>query len=182
MSLTRRSLLQGVSALAVSSAFAATTTGEIALTNTAWTDLGAGPLTLTLVGDGVYAISDTTPALPFGEGFTIRSGKSVLVDTPSHVWASARGGASVSAYASPFTGGGGGAPTSVWSASDAAANGMTLSNGGLTVTVSGTSSAQTVRGTIGQTSGKLYVEIIGEYIIGGWYLGRMGDVGQFRWI
>ena len=134
MSLTRRSLLQGVSALAVSSAFAATTTGEIALTNTAWTDLGAGPLTLTLVGDGVYAISDTTPALPFGEGFTIRSGKSVLVDTPSHVWASARGGANVSAYASPFTGGGSGGATSVWSAADAAANGMTLSNGGLTVT------------------------------------------------
>ena len=33
----------------------------------------------------------------------------------------------------------GGAPTSVWSASDAAANGMTLSNGGLTVTTTAAS-------------------------------------------
>ena len=37
------------------------------------------------------------------------------------------------------SGASGGAPTSVWSASDAAANGMTLSNGGLTV-------ATTIRG------------------------------------
>ena len=34
------------------------------------------------------------------------------------------------------SGGGGAAPTSVWSSSDATANGMTLSNGGLTVTQS----------------------------------------------
>jgi hypothetical protein len=49
-------------------------------------------------------------------------------------------------------------PTSVWSAADAAANGMTLSNGGLTVTPSGSGAWQSIRGSISKTSGKLYVE------------------------
>ena len=49
--------------------------------------------------------------------------------------------------------------TSVWSAADAAANGMTLSNGGLTVTyLSGGNGS--VRGTISHTSGKYYVEFL----------------------
>ena len=50
--------------------------------------------------------------------------------------------------------------TSVWSASDAAANGMTLSNGGLTVTNNDPTSGNfyTIRSTISKTSGKLYVE------------------------
>ena len=48
--------------------------------------------------------------------------------------------------------------TSVWSASDAAANGMTLSNGGLTVTHSGAAAWVTIRSSISKNSGKLYVE------------------------
>ena len=48
--------------------------------------------------------------------------------------------------------------TSVWSAADAAANAMTLSNGGLTVTPSGTAAWQSIRSSISQSSGKLYVE------------------------
>ena len=48
--------------------------------------------------------------------------------------------------------------TSVWSAADAAANGMTLSNGGLTVTVPSSGSRGTVRSTISRSSGKLYAE------------------------
>ena len=56
------------------------------------------------------------------------------------------------------TGTGGGGSTSVWSASDAAANGMTLSNGGLTVTGSGSAGWGSIRGTISHTSGKVYVE------------------------
>ena len=48
--------------------------------------------------------------------------------------------------------------SSVWSASDAAANAMTLSNGGLTVAGSGTGNWGTVRGSIGQSSGKVYIE------------------------
>ena len=48
-------------------------------------------------------------------------------------------------------------PTSVWSATDAAANGMTLSNGGLTV-VATTSTWQSIRGSISHTSGKYYME------------------------
>ena len=57
-------------------------------------------------------------------------------------------------------GGGGGTTTSVWSASDASANGMTLSNGGLTVTPSGVGNNQAVRGSISRNSGKLYVEFL----------------------
>ena len=55
------------------------------------------------------------------------------------------------------SGGGGGAATSVWSASDAAANSMTLSNGGLTVS-NGAVLDRTIRGSISKASGKMYVE------------------------
>ena len=51
------------------------------------------------------------------------------------------------------------APTSVWSASDVAANSATLSNGNLTV-VATTSTWQSFRGTISHTSGKFYVEFL----------------------
>ena len=54
--------------------------------------------------------------------------------------------------------GGGGGATSVWSAADAATNGMTLSNGGLTVTPSGVASWQSIRSSASKTAGKLYVE------------------------
>jgi hypothetical protein len=54
--------------------------------------------------------------------------------------------------------GGGGPPTSVWSASDAAANGFTLSNGGLTVTSPIFNVYGTVRGTVSRASGKVYIE------------------------
>ena len=47
--------------------------------------------------------------------------------------------------------------TSVWSASDAAANAMTLSNGGLTVTPSG-GAWQSIRSSISKTTGQLYIE------------------------
>ena len=43
---------------------------------------------------------------------------------------------------------------------DAAANGMTLSNGGLTVTTAGTGGWTTIRNTISKTVGKLYVEFL----------------------
>ena len=49
------------------------------------------------------------------------------------------------------------AGTSQWSASDAAVNGMTLSNGGLTVTPFG-SAWGTIRTTTGKLAGNLYVE------------------------
>lgn len=46
---------------------------------------------------------------------------------------------------------------SVWSTADAAANGMVLSNGGLTVTTN-TANWQTIRSTNSKTTGKVYVE------------------------
>ena len=55
--------------------------------------------------------------------------------------------------------------TSAWSAADAAANGMTLSNGGLTVTV-GEGAWASVRGTISKASGKLYVEFLANTAMG----------------
>ena len=48
--------------------------------------------------------------------------------------------------------------TSVWSAADAAAGSMTLTNGGLTVTNGST--YETIRSSVGQTSGKIYVEFL----------------------
>ena len=56
--------------------------------------------------------------------------------------------------------GGGGGATSVWSASDATAGGMTLSNGGLTATGSGALAYHTVRTSISKTAGKLYIEFL----------------------
>ena len=50
--------------------------------------------------------------------------------------------------------------TSVWSATDAAANGMTLTNGGLTVTPSGAGNNQALRGTVSHNTGKWYVEFL----------------------
>jgi F5/8 type C domain len=72
-------------------------------------------------------------------------------------------------------GGGSGGSTSVWSADDAAANAMTLSNGGLTLTADPTSTHwDTVRATTSKTSGKLYIEFscisgnpLGPYIMFG---------------
>ena len=59
-------------------------------------------------------------------------------------------------------------PTSVWSAADATAGGMTLSNGGLTVTPSGAGSWGSIRGSISQTSGKLYVEFKTSAAVTNW--------------
>jgi hypothetical protein len=56
------------------------------------------------------------------------------------------------------SGASGGTPTSTWSATDAAANGMTLSNGGLTLSGTAPGLWRTTRSSISKTSGKLYVE------------------------
>ena len=86
--------------------------------------------------------------------------------------------------------GGGGPPpvTSVWSADDAAAGGMTLSNGGLTVTPSGALAVekpgqpraawQSIRSSIGKTAGKLYVEFKTSSAVTTWtYAEGLGDAG-----
>ena len=48
--------------------------------------------------------------------------------------------------------------TSVWNASDAATNGLALSNGGLTVTNNQTSTWVSIRSTLSHTAGKVYIE------------------------
>jgi hypothetical protein len=60
-----------------------------------------------------------------------------------------------------------GAPTSQWSASDATAGSMMLSNGGLTVTPTG-SSWEAIRGSISKTSGKLYIEFANSLAVTDW--------------
>ena len=157
----RRAFLASAAATIVSPLAAAVGTTKYTLTNSAWTDLGAGPLLLSFRGRGVYAIGDTTPAL-LGEGFTRARGGTIRVSTTSHVWAMSASAANVDVYVSPYTpkGGGGGGSTSVWSAADAAANGMTLSNGGLTVTLTTANGSRSIRNSISRSSGKLYIEFL----------------------
>ena len=57
------------------------------------------------------------------------------------------------------------AASSVWSAADAAANAMTLSNGGLTVTSTVSGAYKSVRGSIGNSSGKVYVEFLANAVM-----------------
>ena len=91
-----------LSLLLVSPLMAATTTTRFALTNTAWTDLGAGPMLLSFKGSGVFAVADTTPAIPLGEGFTMISGDSFYISSTSHVWGMAQGSAGVNAYVAAY--------------------------------------------------------------------------------
>ena len=75
---------------------------------------------------------------------------------------------------------------SVWSATDATANGMTLTNGGLTVTQNALVANTSIRGTVSKTSGKVYVEFLaGPAAIGNERIGLAsagfnagGQIGQ----
>jgi hypothetical protein len=142
-------------------AHAQTVTTKFSLNNTAWTDLGPGPLMLGINGIGVYAIGDAAPTVT-REGLNIVSGEAGPVFSASHVWAMMKDAPSGIAFVAPIVPGGGGTatPTSVWSASDAAANSMTLSNGGLTVTATVVGVYQSIRGSVSHTSGKYYIEFI----------------------
>jgi hypothetical protein len=80
----------------------ATTTTKFSLTNSGWTDLGAGPLLLGFTGAGVFAIGDVTPVIPISEGFTVVRGEAFRVETSSHVWAMASGASGVTAYVSAY--------------------------------------------------------------------------------
>jgi hypothetical protein len=82
----------------------AVTTAKFALTNTAWTDLGAGPLLLSFKGNGAFAVGDVNPApgIPAGEGFSVLSGASYRVETASHVWGSATSSSGVTVYVSAY--------------------------------------------------------------------------------
>jgi hypothetical protein len=92
----------------------AATTSKFALTNTAWTSLGAGPLVLTFQGEGVYAVSDTIPvgsSPPLAEGLKIPSGTTITVNTASNVWAMATTPATTNVYAAPYAAASGGSLT-----------------------------------------------------------------------
>jgi hypothetical protein len=76
----------GILLLASTKALAVSTT-LVTLTYGTWTDLGAGPfLQLGAVGDVVFVIADTTPALTGGVGFKV-IGTNTALATTSHIWA-----------------------------------------------------------------------------------------------
>ena len=91
----------------------AVVTQKVAVNATTWTDLGAGPLLIAPYGRVVYAISDTTPAIPAREGFPLVDNVSVTVNTASHIYAMAQDSASaaVYVYVAPVTAGGSSAGT-----------------------------------------------------------------------
>ena len=67
--------------------------------------------------------------------------------------------------------------TSVWSAADAAANGFTLTNGGLTVAYSGAANWASIRTSISKTSGKLYIEFYLSTASGGILMQGLASAG-----
>ena len=118
---------------------------------------------------GTWTNSPTSYAYQWQRGGVNISGAT----SASYVTVSADGGTSVGCLVTASNAAGsasqasntlaiaGGVATSVWSAADAAANGMTLTNGGLTANVTAASlhnAWQILRGSTSKTSGKLYVE------------------------
>lgn len=102
----------------------------------------------------------------------LRNGTNISGATSStYVTVTADGGTSVSCTVTATNTAGGASATSnaisvaaavassVWSATDAAANSMTLTNGGLTFAPTTTANGS-IRGTVSKTSGKLYVEFL----------------------
>lgn len=98
----KRLFLAALFALSLTAAAMAASTTKFVLTNSAWTDLGAGPMLLGFTGGGVYAIGDTTPAIPKSEGFSIPSGESFYISSTSHVWGMSRDMFNVNAYVSAY--------------------------------------------------------------------------------
>ena len=88
--------------LLASPLMAATATVKFTLSNTAWTDFGAGPLLLSFKGAGVYAVGDVAPTIPTTEGFTMISGDSFYVSSTSHVWGMAKDNKGVTAYVAAY--------------------------------------------------------------------------------
>ena len=121
--------------------------------------------TLTLTSPGVWSGSPTYTYLWSGAGspnngstyvtVTADGGTSVTCQVTA---TNAVGSASQASNAIAVAGGA--AVQTVWSASDAAAGGMTLSNGGLTVAQTSAAGWQSIRGTTSKTSGKWYVEFV----------------------
>ena len=119
---------------AVAGADPATGTGGFALIGQPHGDL-PGPYYALLNGEGAGT----------NQSFTANFGASTFAFVPPAGFMAANGGPAML--------------PSVWSASDAAANAMTLSNGGLTV-VNTVGVWQSIRGTISRTAGKYYVEFL----------------------
>lgn len=105
-----------------SQAFAVSTT-VTALSNSVWTDLGAGPMQLGATGSVVYVISDAAPSNTVGIGLYVPNEGTFPIQTTSHVWASltdqARQG---SAIYSPIISWGGGTTNFTWPGSAALTN------------------------------------------------------------
>ena len=124
------------------------------------TTIGA---TLTLTSPGVWSGSPTYTYLWSGAGSPVNGSTYVTVTadggtsvTCQVTATNAAGSASQASNAIAVAGGA--EVETVWSASDAAANALTLSNAGLTVAQTSAAGWQSIRGTTSKTSGKWYVE------------------------
>lgn len=116
----------------------AVTTTKYALSSTAWTDLGVGPIIMSATGSIVYAIADTTPAIPLNEGLKILSGGSIVINTTSHVWAMNQSSSGASVYVAPIlasSGGGSGGSYTLPTASTTTLGGVKID--GTSVTIDG---------------------------------------------
>lgn len=87
-------IIAAVGLWAATPAEAVTASPPIDLSTTAWTDLGAGPLRLSMVGlpGGVYQVADAAPAdvtTIIGQPIPAAGGGVIDVQTTSHVWARA---------------------------------------------------------------------------------------------
>ena len=136
---------------------------------------------------GTWSNSPTSYAYQWQRGGTNISGAT----SSTYVTVSADGGTSVGCLVTATNASGSasqasntlaisaGGATSVWSASDAAAGGMTLSNGGLTVTPGTIASANAIRSTTSKTSGKVYVEFSNSVAAANWQFAiGLGSAGM----
>ena len=145
------------------------TTGNIWLShNNVWFVSGNPAIGTSPLASFVQAtVGALFPALSFNDTntlFGIITPQPKAVGTSSGIW-TLQATAASQKYAPPsgfsaWDGGTAPPPTSVWSASDASANAMTLSNGGLTVVATKVTTWNTIRGSISKTTGKLYVEFL----------------------
>ena len=96
----------------------AVATSRVSLSGSSWTDLGAGPITLTSAGNVVFAIGDVTPTIPLGQGFALPAKLNQVVNTTSHIWAMGVNTFPAAVIISPINakggGGGGRLPHRYW--------------------------------------------------------------------
>lgn len=88
--------------------WAATATSNVTVNESAWTDLGVGPLQIVAFksGPASYAISDVSPTIGGTQGFPIPIDHPLVVNTVTHVWARATTSVATTVTFAPIMAGG----------------------------------------------------------------------------